>query len=96
MFVYQNVTEIETLILQSVHLHTDGTLTELDSLNQHVTYSLSIKTQLNVPVHSIFISMKLVIVLINARKWSNIIILTVNVPTISFLILQEFVCRFVN
>lgn len=37
VFVYQNVTEIETLILQSVHLHTDGTLTELDSLNQHVT-----------------------------------------------------------
>ena len=40
--------------------------------------------------------MKLVIVLINARKWSNIIILTVNVPTISFLTLQEFVCRFVD
>ena len=40
--------------------------------------------------------MKMVNVLINARKWSNIIILTVNVPTISFLTLQEFVCRFVN
>ena len=43
-----------------------------------------------------FISMKMVTVLINARKWSNIIILTVNVTTISCLTLQEFVCRFVN
>ena len=42
MFVYQNATEIKILILQNVHLPTDGTLTELDLLNQHVTLTLGI------------------------------------------------------